>query len=242
MMILILILSLVPLPQDTADKAATQAVDAFKKAFKGTDPEKNAAIEDLAKVQHPKTISKLVSILTAPEPTNVRATAARMLGKFTEHKKPAAVALANVLAATLKDPNIFGPICDALGELQEPSVVPALVRYFEEKDDLVARRTLWAAGKIGSPTAIDTIIALLARQEKILKANSDTTGVGVSASNNNNTGAAGVVAGPDTRARDRAQGLASGANQALKDITKESNTTAEAWAAWWAKNKATFKK
>ena len=245
MMILSLILALVPPLQDdpAADKAATEALEAFKKAFKGTEQEKSAAIEDLGKVQHAKTISRLAALLTAAESTNVRVNAAKTLGKFSDHKKPAATALANTLSATTKDQNIFGPICDALGELQEASVIPILVRYFEEKDETVARRTLQAAGRIGSPAAIDPIIGLLGRQEKIVKSNSGSGGVAVSgATNNNATGAAGVVAGPDTRARDRAASLIAGANQALKDITKESNTTADAWSGWWAKNKATFKK
>lgn len=238
-----LMLALVPVMQDPADKAATEALDAFKKVFKGAEAEKTAAIDDLAKVQHAKTASRLGTILGAPEPSPVRVHAAKVLGKFSEMKKPAGTALANSLASNQKEPTVFGAICDALGELQEGTVVPQLVRYFEEKDTAVATKTVAAVGKIGSPAGIDPLIALLTREEKIIKANSGG-GVAVGGQTNPNNGGAtaGVVAGPDARAKERAQALIGACNQALRDITNESNGTSDSWSAWWAKNRATFKK
>ena len=243
MLFLSLILALVPLTQDAADKAATEALDAFKKAFKGAEADKTAALEELAKVQHAKTASRLGAIVSAPEASPVRIAAAKALGKFTEAKKQAGTALVNGLAANAKEPNIFGAICEALGELQEASVVPPLVRYFDEKDPVVATRTVATVGKIGSPAGIDPLISLLAREERLIKSNSGG-GVAVGgATNPNNGGAtAGVVAGPDTRVKERALALVGAANQALNSITNETNSTSDAWAAWWAKNKSTFKK
>lgn len=242
MLFLSLILALVPMTQDPADKAATEALDAFKKAFKGPETDKTAAVEELAKVQHAKTASRLGAVVSAPEASPVRIAAAKALGKFTEAKKQAGTALVNGLASNAKEPNIFGAVCDALGELQEGAVVPALIRYFEEKDPALAAKAVATLGKIGSPAAIDSLISLLAREEKVIKSNSGG-GVAVSGATNNNSGAAaGVVAGPDMRAKDRAQALIGAANQSLREITNESNTNADTWAAWWAKNKATFKK
>jgi HEAT repeat protein len=240
MLFLSFMLAFAPAVQDdkAAEKAAAEAVDAFKKAFKGTEAEKLGALQDLAKVQHPKTIAKLASVVANPEATNIRQSAARALAQFAEQKKPAATALCNLLPALVPEPPVFGAVCDALGDLQEASALPTLSRFFDDKDEGVARRTLTAAGKIGSPASVEPLISLLSRYEKAAKAGTGGAGVGYT---DPKTGA-GVVAGTDSKARDRAQAMVSTLNGALREITKEPHTTAEAWSAWWAKNKATFKK
>src|SRR5947209_7566744 len=115
--------------EKSADKVAAEALEAFHKAFKGTEAEKLVAVEDLAKVQHPRTASKLAALLPAAEPTSVRVVAAKALGGFGEHKRVAAAGLVNALASTTKEAAVFGAICESLGKLGESVVLPALARH-----------------------------------------------------------------------------------------------------------------
>jgi HEAT repeat protein len=218
------------------DKAATEASDAFKKAFKGTEAEKIAAIEQVASVQHSKTANRLAGVLEGNESARVRSAAVKALGRFSEQRKPAATVLASALPAHKGEPGLFSAICSAMEDLQEPSVIPTLVRFFDDKDEAIATRALEAAGKVGSSAAIDPLIAIVTHSEKIIKNASRQASTVVT---NPNTGEQ-FVTPPETRARDRARVLMNAANHALKSLTNEPISTGEAWSAWWAKNKYTF--
>ena len=218
------------------EKAAAEACDVFKKAFKGTEAEKIAAIDQVAAVQHKTTANRLAGVLEANESTRVRSAAVKALGKFTEQKKPAASVLASALPAHKAEPGLFSTICSAMEDLQDPSVVPTLIRFFDDKDEAVATRTMEAAGKVGSSAAIDPLIAVVAHSEKVIK---NASRQASSVVTNPNTGEQ-FVSPPEIRARDRARALMTAANRALKSLTNEPIATGEAWSAWWAKNKSTF--
>ena len=237
MIALILIFAQAPAQDDKAlDKLASEASDAFKKAFKGTEAEKITAIEQVATVQHSKTANRLAGVLEANESGRVRTAAVKALGKFTEQKKPAATVLASALPAHKTEPGLFSAICAAMEDLKEPSVVPTLVRFFDDKDEAIALRTMEAAGKVGSSSAIDPLIAVVVHSEKIMKNASRQSSTVIT---NPNTGEQ-TVTPPDTRLRDRARALLNAANLALKSLTNEPINTADGWSAWWAKNKSTF--
>jgi HEAT repeat protein len=228
-----LILALSP-AQD--DKAADEALKAFTAEFKGADADRVAAVAKLAQTKHAKVASKLGSLLPGG-PTQVRIAAAKSLGDFADHKKPAATALANAIAPNAKEIPVLDPIFEAIGKLQEPGVVPVLVRYFEDKDVELAKRAVAAAGRVQSPTAIDPLIALLAKSQKAAK-----SGGGGGVGFNDPATGAGVVLGADQTAKARADALVQASNAALQAITGETHATSDAWSAWWAKNRATFKK
>jgi hypothetical protein len=104
-----------------ADRAVQETVDAFDKEFMGaSDAKKVAAIEDLGKVQHPKTASRLGGVIGANESSTVRIAAVQTLGKFSENKKPAGTVMSNVLPASVKEPGFFNHVCAAIGDLKEP--------------------------------------------------------------------------------------------------------------------------
>src|SRR6185436_2020491 len=156
---LLLLLAQSPAQDEKAlEKAANDASDAFKKAFKGTEAEKIGAIDQVAAVQHRITANRLAGVLEANESTRVRTAAVKALGRFTEQKKPAATVLASALPAHRTEPGLFSAICSAMEDLKDPSVVPTLLRFFEDKDEAAATRTMEAAGKIGSSAAIDPLI------------------------------------------------------------------------------------
>ena len=225
-----------------AEKAATDALEQFQKAYKGTDEERKAAVEELAKTQHPKVASKLGAILAGVTPSPVRVAAARALGGFTEQKKPATAALANAIPANAKEPGVLTQLFEAIGKLQDPSAVPLLARYYDDKELALAQNAVFTTGKVGSASGIDPLIAVLARHEKAAKPAGASIGVAANGTNPNQAGGV-VVSGSSSNAqRERAQAMVSAANQALQEITKEKLTTADAWTAWWTKNKATFKK
>jgi len=72
---ILLVLAAAPALQD--DKTAEDALDTFKAAFKSTsEADRVAAVNDLAKVHHTKTLSRLASLLTTDGPS-VRLAAAK---------------------------------------------------------------------------------------------------------------------------------------------------------------------
>jgi hypothetical protein len=232
------LLAAAPAVQD--EKAAEDALEAFKTAYKSTsEADRVAAVNELAKVHHAKTLARLSALLSSDGPS-VRLAAAKGIAGFTELKKPSASALAGAMGANARETTVHAGLYEALGKLEEPTSVPVLHRGFEEKETVVAKAAVTASGQVGSASSIDPLIALLTRQEKIQKAGS---GGGVDFTTPGTGGTGGqnfTVRGDDSPAK-RAQELVPVINKALTDITHESNGTSETWSAWWAKNKATFK-
>jgi hypothetical protein len=237
---LALILAMQAQDEKEAEKAATEALAQFQKAFKGTDQERTDAVDELAKVQHPKVVSKLGSLLGGAVSSPVRIAVAKALGGFTEQKKPAATALANAIPANAKEPNVYTKLFEAIGNLHEPSSVSLLTRYYDDKDQLIAQNAVFTTGKVGCGAGVEPLINFLARHERIAKPSSGT-GVAVQSNNPNQQGGGLLIGGSSNNAaKERAQAMVTAANQALTEISKEQLNTAEAWSAWWAKNKATF--
>lgn len=234
----LLLLGAAPGTQD--DKAAEEALDAFKTAYKSTsEADRVAAVNDLAKVHHAKTLSRLASLLGSDGPS-VRLAAAKGISGFAELKKPAAAALSGAMAANAKETTVHAGLYEALGKLEEPSSAPVLIRGFDEKETVVAKAAVQAAGQLGSAVPIEPLIELLRKQEKVQKA---ASGGGVDFTTPGTGGAGGqnfTVRGDDSPAK-RAQELIPVINKSLNEITRESNGSAETWTAWWARNKATFK-
>lgn len=235
---ILLILASAPAVQD--EKAADEALEAFKTAYKSTsEADRVAAVNDLAKVHHPKTLARLAALLSL-DGSSVRLAAAKGIAGFTELRKPAVSALSGAMGANARETTVHAGLYEALGKLEEPSSVPVLHRGFDEKETVVAKAAVQAAGQVGQAPSIDPLIDLLKKLEKIQKAGS---GGGVDFTTAGTGGAAGqnfTVRGDDTPVK-RAQELIPIINKALTDITHESNGSYETWSAWWSKNKATFK-
>jgi len=235
---ILLVLAAAPAFQD--EKAAEEALEAFKAAFKSTsEADRVAAVNDLAKVHHAKTLARLSSLLTADGPS-VRLAAAKGIAAFLEMKKPAAASLAGALGPNSRETTVHAGLYDALGKLEEPTSIPVLHRGFDEKETVVAKAAVQATGQVGSAASIDPLIDLLRRLEKIQKAGSGG-GVDFSTPGTGGTGGQNFTVRGDDSPVKRAQELIPVINKALTDITRESNGSSETWGAWWAKNKATFK-
>jgi HEAT repeat protein len=230
MMLLTLALALTA--QD--DKAADDALDAFKAAFKSAvEADRVAAVVELAKTRHPKTLARLAPLLSSDGAT-VRMAAAKGLSEFADLRKPAGAALLAAVPANAKLPAVQAALIEAVGVLRDPASLPALHRAYEEKETAVAKAAIAASGGFRSPTSIEPLLELLKKFDKALKAEGGTAVT------------AGNVNGYDVTARDdadrkRAQDLRPAVVKALQEITSESFTASLDWHAWWAKNRAGFR-
>jgi HEAT repeat protein len=219
------------------EKAAEEAIEAFKTAMKSSsEADRVAAVNELAKVHHLKTLARLGGLLSADGPT-VRIAAAKGLSGFVELRKQAVSAIAGAMGANSKETTVHSALYEALGKLDEPSALPVLHRGFEEKETVVAKSAIQATGNVGNAASIEPLIAFLAKQEKIQKSPSGSVDFTAPAPGGGNV----TVRSSDENPGKRAAELIPVINKALNEITHESNGSAETWGAWWAKNKATFK-
>ncbi|MBV8879840.1 MAG: HEAT repeat domain-containing protein, partial [Planctomycetaceae bacterium] len=153
------VLAALPTLQD--DKAAEEALEAFKTAYKSpSEADRVAAVNELARVHHAKTLSRLSALLSSDGPS-VRLAAAKGIAGFTELKKPSVGALTGAMPANQKETTVHAGLYEALGRLEEPSAVPIVHRGFDEKETVVAKAAVGAAGQIGSVASIDPLIELL---------------------------------------------------------------------------------
>jgi HEAT repeat protein len=217
------------------DKAAEEALEAFKTAFRApSEADRAKAVAELAAVQHPKVAARLGGVLSS-EAATVRIAAAKGLGSFGEPKKAAAAALTSAIAANAKDPLVGTAIFEALGRLAEPGSLGAVHKAFDEKDAAVAKAAIGAAAQIRSAASVDPLVALLVRLEKSQKSLQGGS-VDVTTPDGNSLSVRG-----DEALRKRLQELIPATQKALQDLTGESYGTSEAWAGWWSRAKATFK-
>ncbi len=224
---------LLALAQD--DKAADDALDAFKAAIKSAvEAERVAAVAELAKVRHAKTLARLAPLLSSDGAT-VRMAAAKGLSEFADLRKPASSALLAALPANAKLPAVQASLLEAVGVLREPSSLAAVHRLFEEKETAVAKAAIAASGPFRSGTSIELLLELLKKLDKFLK--TEAGGASVTAGGVNGYD----VAARDDAERKRSQELRPAVVKALQEITGESFTAGLDWHAWWAKNRATFR-
>lgn len=219
------------------DKAAEEAIDAFKTAIKSpSEADRVTAVNELAKVHHLKTLGRLSGMLTTDGPT-VRIAAAKGISGFAELRKQAMSALVGAMTANSKETTVHAALYEALGKLDEPASLPTIHRGFEEKETVVAKAAVQASGTVGNAASIEPLIALLTKQEKIQK----SPGGSVDYTAPTPGGGSVTVRSSDDTPAKRAAELIPAINKALNEITRESNGSAETWSAWWAKNKGSFK-
>ena len=220
------------------DKAVDEALDAFKTAMKSTsEADRVSAVNELAKFPHAKTLARLAALLNS-EPPTVKIAAARGISGFSALKAKASQILIAAMGPNAKENNVLVALYEGLGKLDDPSALSTVHRGFEEKDLVLVKAAMQAAGAMGNPASIDPLIAMLARAEKILKAAGG--GVDVTTPVPGGTGGS-VTVRSDENGPKRAQELIPVINKTLNEITRESNGSSETWSAWWAKHKATFK-
>lgn len=222
-----------------ADKAAEEALEKYKAAYKNKDSGARVmAVQELAKTSHEKVITALAKALMM-DTDDVRAAAAEGLGLMTTGQRKAALFLAQALAANGKSPTVLAAILKALGKLKEEGPWAEVEKRFSHTEIDVASAALEASGGIRSANFIMPLI-------KLLKSLENEGGLGNGGGNNATRpgGGGGTQVGgrnlPNVNS-DRPKKLMPDVKKALGAITKQELGDSKAWEAWWRENAATFK-
>lgn len=216
------------------DKAAEEALEKFKAAYKSPSPAQRAeAVKELARTQHEKIVARLGSLLVSDEEV-VRVAAAAGLGVCKDHRPKAANALLAGLGANARAPDVAAAILLALGTLGDEKTIGVIHGHFEDKDTKIAAGALQACGLMGRQQSVEALLAFMRKAEKIAN-RSDGGGAG-------GFGGLPDVGGGGDPQRQRARTLLPVAVKAMQAISKEKYETVQEWEIWWNKRKAAAKK
>lgn len=200
---------------------ADEAVEAFRKAYRGDEGAKRAAVEALAKVPHAKTLAVLAPLLSS-EPETVRIAAAKAVSKFAK-VEGAREALEAGLGAhdNKKRATVRIALVRALGDLGDPKALAALHERVSDPNVEVAREAVASCGKIGKLDSVPILIRALREFEGDLPGDVPMEG---------------LPRPPEDEARrKRAEVLRPAVQQTLRKLTGKSCSTAREWDAWWRK-------
>jgi hypothetical protein len=216
-------------PQE--DKEAADAVAKFRIDMRNpSTPARAAAVAELARLPHMKTLNALVPLLTQ-DAVDVRKAAAGALGAFIDYKKAALPSLIGAIQPNAKDALVVEALFVSIGKLGDETTVPVVHKYCDDKDPKVAKAALGAAAQIRKLQSIDFIIELMKRLEKYLPDPGQ---------NNSGVDVVGVPGGGEDPNRLRAREVIPACIATLKVITKESYPSSKEWQIWWAKKKGSF--
>jgi HEAT repeat protein len=152
------------------EKAVDEALDAFKTAMKSSsEADRVTAVNELAKFPHAKSLARLASLLNSEGPT-VRIAAAKGIAGFSALKTKSSQVLIAAMGANAKEITVLAALYECLGKLDDPSALPTIHRGFDEKDLVLVKAAIQAAGAMGNPASIEPLIAFLAKLEKVQKA------------------------------------------------------------------------
>jgi hypothetical protein len=217
------------------DKEVDEAIARFKKGMANPSaPARANAVADLAGTKCEQT-AKMLGTLLVSDAEPVRKAAAAGLSGFTDYKKIATPMLLVGLNANYgaKEYKVVEAICQALGKLDDDVALPALHRYFEDKDATTASAALLGAAAIRNVSSIDLIIDLMKKYDKIIE-NSKGGGGGYGVP------VPGGGGGNDPKST-LAKAVLPNAIKAMQLISGDKWTTTKEWELWWSKRKATFK-
>ena len=114
--------------QAQEDKEAADAIAKFKAEMKNpSTPARAAAVSELARVQHQKTLNALLPFLHQ-DTGEVRKSAAAALGAFIDYKKIALPSLLGAIAPNQKEPMVLESIFLSVGKLGDETTLPTVVK------------------------------------------------------------------------------------------------------------------
>jgi hypothetical protein len=232
-MITAIVLSAAALLGPQEDKEAVEAVSKFKKEMHNpSTPARAAAVSELGRIHHQKTLVAILPWLTN-DGGEVRKAAAAALGGFVEFKRIALPSLISAIQPNQKDAMVLESVFQSIGRLGDETTLPTVHKYCEDKDPKVAKAALGAAATIRKVQSIDFIIELMTKLEKYIgDQNGDYGGI--------NNGGINIPGGGEDPNRTRARELIPACINALKTITKENWPSSKEWKLWWSKKKGTF--
>lgn len=211
------------------DKEADAALDRFRQAYRSPQPSaRAAAVSELCRVPHERTLKAVVPFLTADH-SDVRIAAARGLGGFTDYKKLAVPMLLSALVPNQKEPKVRCAIYEALGKLNDDRAFAEALRGFRTDRADVAKAAIAAVGEMRRKEGVDALVELLKDIQGWLKKNQ---GGGYRDDGNQ--------LGDENAQKGRLEDIRKSVIAALEEITHEKWPSAQEWEIWWGKRKATF--
>lgn len=239
MLSLLLVTTLLVQDDPKAKEAEAKAkIEAFNKAVskaKITDNDVITAIEDLGKLQHPKILEKLRTILdNGKASTDIRIAAAREIGRYSK-EKTAADALMGA-AAKSTDAAVTAKCLEYAGGIGLRAIAKDLLRFHDHKSPDVAAEACDSAGLLKAKVSIAPLIDLARRLEAIR----DDDGGPAPGPDPGPMPGPGPAPDKDEQKQRKSKVLPA-ALQALADITGEKKKDAQEYAKWWAKNQGTWK-
>ena len=222
------------------DKEAEAAINAFKTGYKSDDVVKRgAAVTALGQCEHPKVLSQMPPPLSHEE-SFVRVAAIEALSGWTSHRAEAGRLLLPVLRQELGDKSggppdevLFDALLKALVKLRVKAAAADLHRLMIPMTEKRTRMVIDAVGDLRSRESIDPLLKVWQDDEHETQPRTPKPG-------DTNS----VIRSQQSPNVIRAQFLADRSKwlqNALQTITGQIFADAKEGAAWWQKNKATFK-
>jgi hypothetical protein len=186
-----------------------------------------AAVADLARTTHEKSLSKLIPLLTG-DVKEVRIAASKGLAGFMDQKKVVIPSLINALAANAKEFEVQGAIYEALAKLQDPLALQAIHQGFRDPQIRVAKAAVAAAGIARTKESLDVLYELMTDVQKWIKKNQGGGYVD------------GAGAGDNAAKKARLEDLNKSIIAAFQAITKEKWNSAAEWEVWFRRHRPDF--
>jgi hypothetical protein len=186
-----------------------------------------AAVSDLARITHEKSLGRLVPLLTA-DVKEVRIAASKGLAGFTDQKKAAVTSLINALAPNAKEIEVQGAIYESLGRLQDPLALPVIHAGFRDPQIRVAKAALTAAGLYRAKESLDVLFDLMTEVQTWLKKNQGGGYID------------GAGPGDNAARKTRLEDLNKTIIATFQAITKEKWTTVKEWEVWYRRFRPDF--
>jgi HEAT repeat protein len=186
-----------------------------------------AAVADLARIPHEKSLGKLVPLLTA-DVKEVRIAASKGLAGFSDQKKAAATSLINALAPNSAEIDVKCAIYESLGRLQDPLALPVIHAGFRESQVRVAKAALASAGLYRAKESLDVLYELMTDVQTWLKKNQGGGYID------------GAGPGDNAARKARLEDFNKSIIASFQAITREKWTTVKEWEVWYRRFRPDF--
>jgi HEAT repeat protein len=186
-----------------------------------------AAVADLARTTHEKSLYKLIPLLTG-DVKEVRIAVSRGLAGFTDQKKVVVPSLINALSPNAKEFEVQAAIYETLAKMQDPLALQAIHQGFRDPQIRTAKAAIAAAGIARSKESLDLLYELLTDVQTWIRKNQGGGYID------------GAGAGDNAAKKARLEDLSKSIIAAFQAITREKWKTAAEWEVWFRRYRPTF--
>jgi HEAT repeat protein len=211
-----------------ADMDLEGALLRFRKGYASSSAAARvAAVSELARIPHEKSLGRLVPLLTS-DVKEVRIAASKALAGFTEQKKAAVISLINALGPNGKEIEVQCAIYESLGKLQDPLSLQVIHSGFRDPQVRVAKAALAAAGTYRAKESLDVLYELMTDVQTWIKKNQGGGYID------------GAGPGDNAARKARLEDLTKSIVASFQGITREKWTTVKEWEVWYRRYRPDF--